>query len=87
MHIIHVVQERRRILRMKVLKAAKIILNHNSRICDCTVHNLTNLGACLELGHTNGVPVVFDLTFDSARTCRLCRTIWRNNNKIGVSFE
>jgi len=87
MQAIHVVEERRRILRMKVLKTAKIMLNHQSSIYACTVHNLTNLGACLELGRTNGIPVVFDLTFDSARTCRLCRTIWRTNNKIGVSFE
>jgi ribosomal protein S1 len=87
MQAMHVVQERRRVQRMKVLKTAKIILNHHSSIYDCTVRNLTNLGACLELESTKGIPVVFDLTFDSARTCRPCRTIWRTNHKVGVSFE
>jgi hypothetical protein len=32
------------------------------------------------------VPETFDLTFEHGRTRRLCRVVWRTNNKLGVAF-
>ena len=85
MQAMQVEQERRRVRRTDVLIHAKII--HRSAIFDCTVQNLTNLGARLELENANELPKLFELTFDSVRTRRPCRAIWRQNEKIGVSFE
>jgi PilZ domain len=79
-------EERRRVQRTQVLKGAKIILNGRSSMFDCTVRNLTNFGACLHLASPLGTPGTFDLTFDSARSSRLCRVIWRSQNKLGVAF-
>jgi hypothetical protein len=78
--------ERRRIQRTRVLKGVKIILNDRSSLFDCTVRNLTNLGASVHVPSTIGIPDVFALTFDSGRSSRGCRVIWRANDRLGVSF-
>jgi hypothetical protein len=39
-------RDKRRVQRTRALKGAKIILNNHSSVFDCTVHNLTNVGAC-----------------------------------------
>src|SRR5436190_16161119 len=78
-------QERRQVQRTRVLKGAKILLNHHASVIDCTVRNLTNLGACLQVATPLGIPESFDLSFD-AQSCRRCRVVWRNENKLGISF-
>lgn len=70
-----------------MLLPARIILNDHSWKHDCTVRNLTSIGACVELSSTIQIPDAFDITFDSARTCRPFRTIWRANNRLGVLFK
>jgi hypothetical protein len=78
--------ERRRVQRTRVLKAAKIILNSSTSLLDCSVRNLTNLGACLQISSPLGIPQQFDLTFDSARSRRPCRMIWQTSKQLGVEF-
>ncbi len=78
--------ERRRVPRTRVLKGAKIILNDRSSLSDCTVRNLTNVGASVHVPSTMGIPDVFALSFDCGRSSRQCLVIWRAENKIGVSF-
>jgi hypothetical protein len=79
-------QDKRQPRRTRVFKGAKIMLNNRSSLFDCTVFNLTNVGACLCFQSTAGIPNSFALTFDSARSSRQCQVIWRTENKIGVSF-
>ena len=79
--------ERRQVQRTRVLKAAKIILNSHASVIDCTVRNLTNLGACVQVPSVVGIPDSFDLTFDSGRSSRNCRLIWRTENKFGITFR
>ena len=79
-------QDKRQPRRTRVFKGAKLILNNRSSLFDCTVFNLTNVGACLCFQSTAGIPNSFGLTFDSARSIRQCQVIWRTENKIGVSF-
>jgi len=83
---IFAMQDKRQPRRTRVFKCAKIILNKRSPLFDCTVFNLTNVGACLCFQSTAGIPDSFDLTFDSARSIRQCHVIWRTESKIGVSF-
>ena len=80
-------QERRRVQRTRVLKAARIICDQHSSAIDCTVLNLTNVGACLRVASSLDVSTGFDLTFDSAHSSRKCRVVWRNEDELGVSFE
>jgi hypothetical protein len=78
--------EKRQVQRTRVLKGAKIILDNRSSLFDCTVRNLTNLGASVHLASSVGIPDVFALSFDFGRSSRRCRVIWRTENKIGVAF-
>ncbi len=78
--------ERRRVQRTRVLKAAKIIINDRASVFDCTVRDITNLGACLQLSSSVGIPNSFDLIFDSIHSSRLCHVKWRTVDKLGVSF-
>jgi PilZ domain len=72
--------------RSRVSRDAKIILGHASPIIPCTLHDLTNSGACLSLDGTDALPETFELTFDHGRSCRPCRVRWRIDNKLGVAF-
>jgi hypothetical protein len=78
--------ERRALKRTCVSRNAKIIVPRRSPVIFCTVENITGGGACLKLASTFGVPEIFDLTFEHGRTRRLCRVVWRTNNKLGVAF-
>jgi hypothetical protein len=79
--------ERRAYRRTTVLRNAKIMLGHRSPIVSCTLKDLTSHGACLSVASTYGLPDIFELTFEHGRSRRLCRVIWRTDNKLGVSFD
>jgi hypothetical protein len=78
--------DRRGVQRTKVLRSAKIIVPRRSPVIHCTVQNLTDVGACLKVANTFGVPATFDLTFEHGRTRRACRVVWRTHDKLGVTF-
>lgn len=78
-------QERRRIHRKRVFKAAKLF--GDACGADCVVWDISTLGARLVLASTAAIPGTFDLSFDSARTLRACRVIWRSPMEIGIQFE
>jgi len=79
-------QDRRRVQRTRVLKGATIIFNNHSSVIDCAVFNLTNVGLCLQVPSSVGIPNSFALSFDRAHYTRQCRVIWRSENKLGVLF-
>ena len=79
-------KNRRAVQRTKVLRSAKIIVPRRSPVIHCTVQNLTNVGACLKVANTFGVPATFDLTFEHGHTRRACRVVWRTHDKLGVAF-
>ena len=78
-------QERRRIHRTRVLKAAKLF--GRACIANCIVQDISAHGARLVLVSTSCIPGTFDLSFDSARTLRSCRVVWCSPMEIGVQFQ
>jgi hypothetical protein len=78
--------QKRQVQRTRVLKDAKIILDSHSSLFSCTVLDLTNLGACVRLPPSVGFPDSFALSFDSGRSSRQCQVVWRNKDKVGISF-
>jgi hypothetical protein len=76
-------QERRRVTRTRVLKAAKMLLGS---VIDCVARDLTNIGAGLQVPSANGLPEYLDLTLDAGRSIRRCRLVWRKLNGAGVEF-
>jgi hypothetical protein len=78
--------ERRRQLRMRALKSAHILFNEHRSTIDCTVRNLSPVGACLNVASSVGIPERFEVMFDSDRSIRACRMIWHKEKQIGVEF-
>ena len=77
--------ERRKLVRSRVLKNAKFIVDA-SLLIDCFVRNVTVAGAQVELPRTAELPDRLTMTFDGGRTLRSCRIVWRDQNKAGLEF-
>ena len=78
-------QERRKVTRSRVFKGAKIVLRNSSWI-DCTVRNVTNAGARVQIANTVDLPDGLGLTFDGGHSIRPCKVIWRSVTETGVEF-
>jgi hypothetical protein len=78
--------ERRRKPRARTLKIARIVFNHHRSVIDCTVRNLSPLGACLNVASAIGIPEEFDVIFDADQSIRPCRMIWHKERQLGVEF-
>lgn len=79
--------ERRSVGRTTISKAALLFFSAQPGVFACVVHNITGLGARIELTHLNMLPTNFELSFDNFRTVRKCRLIWRWGDSIGTAFE
>ena len=71
--------------RRRALKRARITFKGRWATIDCTVRNLSNRGACLNVESSIGIPNSFDLVLDHAPV-RSCRVTWRKATQIGVEF-
>jgi hypothetical protein len=78
--------ERRRQSRARTLKSARILFNKHRSVIDCTVRNLSPVGACLKVASAIGIPERFDVIFDADHTVRPCRVVWHKENQLGVEF-
>jgi hypothetical protein len=78
-------QERRIEARRRALKGTRITFKGRRATIDCTVLNLSDLGACLKVENSIGIPDSFDLVLDNA-SVRSCRVTWRKAMQIGVEF-
>jgi hypothetical protein len=77
--------ERRSVGRTRLLKHAKILTNRTT--IPCTIVDLTNRGACIELVDAYDVPDRFELSFGNRHAHRACRVTWRTENQLGVAFD
>lgn len=80
-------ENRRRQERQRTLKAGKIIFNHKTCVVDCTVRNLSDAGACLQVASVVGIPEAFDLVIPLDPVVRSCTVKWRSADRIGVAFR
>jgi hypothetical protein len=76
---------KRTVPRQRVLKAGSIIFGGAG--IDCSVRNLSEKGAALEVASVVGIPTDFLLIIQSDNINRRCRVVWRKLNRIGVAFE
>jgi hypothetical protein len=76
--------ERRKMSRGRFLKSGTILLG--SWEVPCRVRNLSEIGACLELQTTVGIPAVFQFTMQN-KTPQICKVMWRDYTKLGVHFR
>jgi hypothetical protein len=70
--------------RRRVLKSGWIILSDKAAKLECTVRNLSETGACLQVSTTYGMPANFGLLVEGVR--HTCRIVWRTDTRLGVAF-
>ena len=70
--------------RRRLLRTGFIVIGEKAPKIECTVRNLSDTGAALQVSTTIGIPGNFDLLIDNTR--RRCRVQWRTDIKIGVMF-
>lgn len=54
---------------------------------DCTVRNVSDKGAALDVTSPVGIPDRFTLFIAVEGTHRPCTVVWRKERRIGVRFE
>jgi hypothetical protein len=69
--------------RHRVLKGAKIEFGGGA--IDCTIRNLSDAGAALDVTSPVGIPAEFILVAEGVH--RQCRVVWRKEKRIGVTFD
>ncbi|WP_414626600.1 PilZ domain-containing protein [Brevundimonas diminuta] len=67
--------------------SGRIAFNSMQSTINCTVRNLSDTGACLEVSSALHVPSEFHLIVDSVRFRADCRVVWRRGKKLGVVCE
>jgi hypothetical protein len=79
------VEEHRTTLRRRLLKTGRITFGGGA--IDCTVRNLSEAGAALDVTTPVGIPDRFTLLIEADHRHLPCRVIWRKEKRIGVHFE
>ena len=77
--------KRRKSPRQRTLKSGMIILGRKAHL-SCTIRNLSEFGACLEVGATLSIPSTF-LFGMPGLVPRTCKVIWRSGTMLGVHFQ
>jgi hypothetical protein len=78
--------DKRKARRQRVFKGGKILFNDGNSTIDCTIRNLSDTGAKLEVESVIGVPAEFMLVSHDG-TERWSRVMWRAGTSLGVSFK
>ena len=79
-------EEKRIARRNRVLKAGTIEFGGGGAI-DCTIRNLSETGAAIEVVSPLYIPDRFTLFVQTEKSKRPCRVVWREERKIGVTFD
>jgi hypothetical protein len=68
--------ERRSVQRHRTFRAGKIFFNRGRSSIDCTVRNLSEGGALLQVTSVVDVPSTFELVMDDYEQRRQCQVVW-----------
>jgi hypothetical protein len=71
--------------RHRVLKAGTIEFGGGA--IDCTVRNVSETGAALDVISPIGIPDRFTLVLAAERLSHSCHIVWRKERRIGVTFD
>lgn len=82
---VHAVDEHRATPRRRLLKSGRISFGGGT--INCTVRNLSETGAALEVSSPVGIPEHFTLVIEADHIQVACRVVWRKETRIGVHFE
>jgi hypothetical protein len=77
--------ENRRCKRSKTIRAGRIVFNNKQCVVGCTVRDLSETGARLEVPSVLDLPREFELIVTNGPT-RGCNVVWGASTLIGVRF-
>ena len=77
-------EERRAKPRQRVFKAGTIEFDGNG--VDCTIRNISPIGAALDVASPVGIPHEIMLNIPSRHERQNCHIVWRKGKRIGVVF-
>ena len=73
--------------RHRVLKGGTISFNGAAGI-SCTIRNMSDTGAALDVISPVGIPSNFTLVIDGhQQASKACHVVWRKEKRIGVAFD
>jgi hypothetical protein len=78
-------EEHRAEQRRRVLKAGTISFGGGGAIT-CTIRNLSETGAALDVESPVGIPDQLTLLIEAEHSSRHCQVVWRKEKRIGVRF-
>ncbi|SHH60344.1 PilZ domain-containing protein [Bradyrhizobium erythrophlei] len=78
--------EKRAAPRHRVLKRGSLAFSDGGGL-DCTVRNISQTGARIDIASPVGVPEVFTLVIEVDHFMRRCHAVWSNERHIGVAFD
>lgn len=79
--------ERRRAARKLMKQTVLLALPGQMAYQPCMLHDLTALGADLNLDGVTLMPTDFALSFDGFQTSFACRLAWRDRGRCGAEFR
>jgi PilZ domain len=77
--------ERRTRFRQRVFKAGTIEFDGSG--VECTVRNISEIGAGLEVASPSGIPTEITLNIPSRSARHQGHIVWRQERRIGVAFN
>ncbi len=72
--------------RVRCFLRAKIVFNNRNSTFDCTVRNISDKGAKIELASAASVPARFELEVPQKNRVYNARILWRDSDAMGVEF-
>ena len=73
--------------RRRMFKAGTIEFGDGGGGMDCTVKNLSDTGAALEILSPLYIPDRFTLFVPSDQLNRRCHVVWRKERRLGIAFD
>lgn len=78
---------KRRSPRQRVLKAGKIAYANGSIVIDCTIRNLSDTGARLQVPTSVAIPDRFEFVEAASAKRRPATVMWRRGDLMGIRFD
>jgi hypothetical protein len=78
--------EKRASPRHRVLKRGTLAFSGGGGV-DCTVRNISQNGARLDIADPVGLPEAFTLVIETDQFLRRCHAVWSRERQIGVAFD
>ncbi|MFT3986632.1 PilZ domain-containing protein [Aestuariivirga sp.] len=72
--------------RQRVLKEGKIVTMDKWSVFDCTIRDISELGARLRCADPASVPTDFRLLIRSTNSIQPAHVVWRREDQLGVMF-